>query len=93
MTRQAPLERAALIELLDQHPASAIPCQATDRYAAAAWTSDEIDEQLVAAAACGPCPVWRACGAYGLAHLDEAGVYGGMTETQRRSAARKEKAA
>lgn len=82
--------RTELLHRIDQHPDHAIPCRAVDLHTAGAWTSDEDDEQRVAAAACrsAPCPVIEACKAYGITHPREVGAYGGLTETERRRTAR-----
>lgn len=84
------LDRDALLDLIDSYLADAIPCRAFDVATAAAWTADEDDEQRVAAAACRstPCPALEVCRFFGLTYADELGVYGGLTHTQRRRAAR-----
>lgn len=56
------------------------PCQSAPSW----WTSDEPEFQDLAAAACLDCPVLALCQDYGLAHPDERGVYGGLTEDARR---------
>lgn len=92
---QREADRLELLHTLDGYRADEIPCRAVDLYTAAAWTSDEDDEQAVAAAACRsrPCPALEACRAYGDAWPLEEGAYGGRTQTERRKAAKREKAA
>ncbi|WP_127129697.1 WhiB family transcriptional regulator [Georgenia sp. SYP-B2076] len=48
------------------------------------WTSDLPTEQERAAALCRGCPALDACADYGRRHPAERGVYGGVTERQRR---------
>lgn len=88
-------DRAGLLDQITTYPDHEIPCRAVDLHVSAAWTSDEDDEQRVAAAACRsmPCPALAACRAYGLAWPRELGAYGGMTERERRKAAREGNAA
>lgn len=52
------------------------------------WTSEDPDFQALAAAACLDCPVLALCRDYGLEHHKELGVYGGLTEKDRRAARR-----
>lgn len=87
---QREADRLELLHRIDQHPDHAIPCRAVDLYVSAAWTSEEDDEQRVAAAACRsrPCPVIEVCKSYGIAYPREVGAYGGLTETERRRTAR-----
>ncbi|PFG19198.1 WhiB family transcriptional regulator [Serinibacter salmoneus] len=75
-------ERLQLLDRLARR-AREIPCVISP--APEAWTAEEIPTQRVAAAACSPCPLKVACRAYGLAWPDEAGVYGGLTERERKS--------
>lgn len=85
--------RRELLDQLDQHRDYEIPCRAVDLHTAGAWTSEEDNEQRVAAAACRsrPCPALEACRAYGDAWPLELGAYGGRTQTERRRAARQMK--
>lgn len=46
-------------------------------------------QQRQAAAICGPCRVWRHCLATALDNREEFGVWGGLTERQRRAVLRK----
>lgn len=87
--------RRELLDQLDQHADHEVPCRSVDLHTAGAWTSEEDDEQRVAAAACRsqPCPRLAACRRYGLAWTDELGCYGGITEKERRKAARERTAA
>lgn len=78
-------DAAALLALLGTYPPAATPCRAGE-VPVAYWTSDSPAEQRIAAEACSACPLRAACALYGLAHRDEAGVYGGWTEAARRSA-------
>jgi len=39
-----------------------------------------------AVALCGSCPVFFACREFGVVHADEGGVWGGLTQPQRRRA-------
>ena len=48
------------------------------------WTSDFPTQQSRAAALCGGCPALAACADYARRHPAERGVYGGLTERQRR---------
>jgi|GEM_PF-2151435 len=63
-----------------------VPCRAGDVIATAAWTSDLPEDQLEAARACRSCAVARLCRAYIAAHPREWGVYGGITEADRKPA-------
>lgn len=65
-----------------------VPCRSGHIVPVESWTSDDADHLEVAAEACGFCPVKAACGAYGIAHPKAVGIYGGLTESQRRAAAR-----
>lgn len=80
--------RRALLDLLDAHDAAgrAVPCRVQPD---AGWTSDRPDEQAYGARLCERCPALDQCRAYGLAFLKEAGVYGGLTDLERRASARK----
>jgi len=76
--------RRALLAVLTAHQDAGrrIPClSASD---VAAWTSDDPDDQAVAARACEPCPAIEPCRLYGVVFPKEAGVYGAMTEHDRR---------
>ena len=59
-------------------------CWSTAR---AEWfVSDDLDDQVRAAAECLTCSALTACRAYGLEWPKECGVYGGLTEAQRKPA-------
>ncbi|EYR61997.1 MULTISPECIES: WhiB family transcriptional regulator [Actinomycetes] len=60
------------------------PCRAVPIPERAVWTSDTPADQQLAARLCQTCPALAACGEYGTAYPKEAGVYGGLTETDRR---------
>lgn len=68
-----------------------IPCRTGDMAPLGHWTSDEHEDQREAAIACQSCAALTACRTYGIAHPKEAGVLGGLTETERRAEARKTK--
>lgn len=74
---------ASLSALLDTYDYAAIPCRASDT--PEDWSSDDAGDQATAAKACPPCPAIDQCRAYGLAHRKEVGVYGGLTEKERRA--------
>ncbi|GEN78707.1 WhiB family transcriptional regulator [Actinotalea fermentans] len=80
--------RRALLDLLDAHDTAGrpIPCRQDPD---PAWTSDEPEDQAVAARLCARCPALDQCRAYGTAFPKECGVYGGETEFDRRKRARK----
>lgn len=59
---------------------------------AAAWVDDDADNQQYAARLCRWCPALETCRAYGLANPGEAGVYGGLTEQDRRGGRRRRRA-
>lgn len=54
-------------------------------YPDAGFTSDEPSEQRIATRSCRRCPALAPCRAYGLENPGESGVYGGLTERERRS--------
>lgn len=83
------LERLALLEGIERHEGEGelVPCRTGDVYVTAAWTAELVSEQRVAAAACSPCPAKRECRAFGLTWPDLPGVYGGVTQIERRRAA------
>ncbi len=59
-----------------------VPCVgATDR---TGWTSDDVDAQRLAAAMCAPCSVIAMCRAFGQHWPHESGVYGAVTDDERR---------
>jgi hypothetical protein len=62
-----------------------IPCRDGSPWVTAGWTSEDPGEQLAAARACQPCPALQVCRDYGQRHRSEAGVYGGVTDYQRRT--------
>ncbi len=65
-----------------------VPCRNGQEIPHAFWTSDSLSERNRAAKACGPCAALASCAAYGLANPQESGVYGGLTESQRETAAK-----
>lgn len=75
------------MDLLERHEQrdEPIPCRTGDLTATAAWIGDYVDEQRVAAAACSPCPVKAECRVFGLTWREELGVYGGLTQPERRT--------
>ena len=73
-----------LLERREQRD-EAIPCRTGGLTTTAAWISDQVDEQRVAAAACSPCPVKAKCRVFGLTWGNELGVYGGLTQPERRT--------
>lgn len=75
-------DRAMLLTRIAAYPAAAVPCRA-GALPAAYWTSDDPDEQDRAAAACAGCPAWESCAEFIEGHPDEAGTYGGATESWR----------
>ena len=50
----------------------------------AGWTAEDAEAQQFAAQLCGDCPAIASCGDYGRAFPKEFGVYGGMTDHERR---------
>lgn len=64
-----------------------IPCR-TGIVPASMWTGDSDAEQALAAAECSRCPALVQCRRYGLTHVKESGVYGGLSESERRQVAR-----
>ncbi|MGY4642808.1 WhiB family transcriptional regulator [Cellulomonas sp. URHB0016] len=60
-----------------------IPCRLGPADTTACWTSDDPAQQEYAARRCVPCQAVAECRAYGLAHRDEVGVYGGLTDAER----------
>ena len=83
MPKQLAPDWASLQELLDRYPFATIPCRVSQ--VPELWTSTEPHEQSAAAEACDGCPAIKQCRAYGLAHPNELGVYGGLTTTQRQA--------
>ncbi len=69
------------LEILAQaiRRAGTTPCADDDR-----WISDSPAVQALAARRCQGCPVFDQCDAYAQAHPQEAGVYAGLTEADRR---------
>lgn len=68
-----------------------VPCQDVGPADGALWTSEDQGDQRLAARLCEPCAGREACEAYGRAWPKEAGVYGGMTERDRRPIGRPRK--
>lgn len=79
-------DRAALLRAIDAAVLAGerVPCIAGDALPADHWTSDDADEQHLAALACEGCPALTLCRDYGLTHRREVGVYGAMTYGQRK---------
>jgi len=75
--------RRALLDVLDAHTQAgrAIPCRV---WPLAGWTSEDVEEQALAARLCPGCPAVELCRAYGDAFPLEFGVYGGRTDHDRR---------
>ena len=75
--------RRALLDVLDAHTNAgrAIPCRV---WPLAGWTAEDVTEQDLAARLCPGCPAVEPCRTYGLAFPHELGVYGAMTEHERR---------
>jgi len=75
--------RRALLDVLDAHTQAgrAIPCRV---WPLAGWTSEDVAEQALAARLCPACPAVEPCRTYGLAFPKEQGVYGALTEQERR---------
>src|SRR5665648_1151904 len=75
--------RRALLDVLDAHTQAgrAIPCRV---WPLAGWTSEDVEEQRLAASLCHRCPAVEPCRTYGLAFPHEFGTYGSMTDHDRR---------
>src|SRR5665647_3231188 len=75
--------RRALLDVLDAHTQAgrAIPCRV---WPLAGWTSEDVEEQALAARLCPPCPALGSCGEYGDAFPLEFGVYSAKTNHERR---------
>ena len=54
------------------------------RWPDAGWTAEDVEEQQLAASLCHRCPAVELCRTYGLAFPHEFGVYGAMTDHERR---------
>lgn len=63
-----------------------VPCQTQDEETRALWTGTA-SEQTRAARECLRCPVIAQCRDYGLTHPSEEGVYGNLTQTERKKVA------
>ena len=76
--------RRALLAELDRHTQAgrAIPCLT---WPLAGWTSEDVEEQALAARLCPGCPAVEPCRTYGLAFPLEFGTYGSMTNHERRA--------
>lgn len=61
-----------------------VPCRAGNAEDTAAWTSDSPADQRDAARWCHPCPALDTCHVFGRRWPEQAGVYGGLTEQDRR---------
>ena len=75
--------RRVLLAELDRHTNAGrvIPCRV---WPLAGWTSEDVEEQALAARLCPACPASGSCGEYGIAFPHEFGVYGAMTDHDRR---------
>jgi len=75
--------RRVLLAELDRHTNAGrvIPCRV---WQLAGWTSEDVEEQQLAASLCHRCPALEPCRTYGLAFPLEHGVYGSMTDHERR---------
>ena len=62
-----------------------IPCRDGSPQVTSCWTSEDPAEQMVAARACRSCPALPVCRDYGQRHRSEVGVYGALTDYQRRT--------
>lgn len=81
----------ALMDFIDaDSKRQPIPCRMGGPAARSRFTGTDA-EQTEAARSCARCPAVGACKPYGLAHPKELGVYGGLTETERRQQARRTK--
>ena len=65
-----------------------IPCRTVSPAKLALFVSDEPMDQEFAARLCVGCAGLNRCRTYGLAYPKETGVYGGLTEAERRRIAR-----
>lgn len=76
---------AALGALVDQarRERLTVPCRTGSLATTSRWTDDDRAAQRRAAAACHDCPLFLPCRSHGRAHPREAGVYGGLTYTDR----------
>ena len=74
--------QAVALDILAQaiRRAGSTPCADDDR-----WISDSPAVQALAAQRCQGCPAFDQCDTYAQAHPQEAGVYAGLTETDRRA--------
>ena len=75
--------RRALLDVLDAHTQAgrAIPCRV---WPLAGWTSEDVEEQALAARLCPGCPAQLDGRAYGDAFPLEFGVYSAKTNHERR---------
>ncbi|MCB2177570.1 MAG: WhiB family transcriptional regulator [Actinomycetales bacterium] len=89
MTADRHEARAELLAYLEQlaDNGARVPCREVPVPERGIWTSDDHEAQDLAARLCVGCAGVIACQAYGLAWPKEAGVYGAMTEHERRKAA------
>ena len=78
--------RAGLLNLIgDQlNRRRPVPCVTGPAIERAKWTSDDPADQTAAAARCLDCAVFAQCRQYAEAHPEPAGVWGGLTEADRR---------
>ncbi len=76
----------ALNNLIDHYgQRQPIPCRDGYIEPSRTWTSEKSAERDAAAEACGDCPALTQCRDYGITHPEESGVYGGLTDIQRRN--------
>lgn len=64
-----------------------VPCHDIDAFTATEREHTQNAPQALAARICPTCPVLDECRAYGIANPNEVGIYGGMTQTERRATA------
>ncbi|MFV0634627.1 WhiB family transcriptional regulator [Demequina sp.] len=69
-----------------------IPCRESQVLHPDAWTSENAEDLAEAAAQCWRCPAVDACRTFGLTHLGEVGVLGGLTPNERRRTVREREA-
>ena len=88
-THRRPSKRdtAAFERVLEawQRLGQTIPCRDGSPDVTSGWTSDDPGEQWAAARACRSCPALQTCREFGQRHRSEVGVYGGVTDYQRRT--------
>lgn len=83
MSAPVPTHADLIAELLDVVESGNVPPCVEHYYGD--WVADDAGDQAYTAQLCRWCPALLACRAYGLAHPSELGVYGGLTERERRA--------